>query len=227
MRLLKDIHLQTKQIKETTLYQLIWAVAGFIFITTVFGVIADAVIDGDTQMVDEQILLAINSISSPLLNYIITVITFFGGFAFVLLVTCAIAVFFARRHKWRPAIFAAFAVGGVGVSNSILKLIFQRDRPDLWEWVISESTYSFPSGHSALSFALALTCIILMWHTRWRWLVLVVGAIYVLTIGFTRLYLGVHYPTDVAAGWIVASLWVTIVALILGIIRSPQKPISS
>ena len=67
-----------------------------------------------------------------------------------------------------------------------------------------------------LSSALAFSLVVVMWHTRWRWIVTSLAAAYVVSIGFTRLYLGVHYPTDVVAGWCVSAAWVIIVAVVLG-----------
>jgi undecaprenyl-diphosphatase len=65
-----------------------------------------------------------------------------------------------------------------------------------------------------LSSALALSLVVALWHTRFRWLAIVLGALYIALIGFTRLYLGVHYPTDVAGGWLASLLWVMALAVV-------------
>ena len=92
--------------------------------------------------------------------------------------------------------------------NVCAKLFFSRQRPQLWETIVTEKSFSFPSGHSigSMSFAAALT--LLAWPTRWRWPVAIGALSFAITIGLTRLYLGVHYPSDVAAGWCAALVWV-------------------
>ena len=196
------------------------AVASLFFVTfaAIFGKIASEVMEGETQKVDEALLLAINSVSNSLLDQTIIFITTFGGVAFTAIATVMAALYFWRRRQWRTAVFVLFAVGGALAATSVLKLVFQRDRPSLWNLLVSESTYSFPSGHAALSCTLALTAVILLWHTKRRKLAIIIASIYVAIIGFTRLYLGVHYPTDILAGWLVAGTWVMTVGFIMGII---------
>ena len=157
---------------------------------------------------DAQILLYINSFSSPELDQVMLVITALGNVSTVLIVSFAIATVLYRMQRWKPLAFVALSVIGTLVMNSCMKLLFMRERPELWDLLTHESTYSFPSGHAAMSCALALTVIVLAWNSRWRWPVVGIGIIYVVFVSFSRLYLGVHYPSDILAGWIVASLWV-------------------
>jgi undecaprenyl-diphosphatase len=65
------------------------------------------------------------------------------------------------------------------------------------------------------SSALAFSLIVIFWRTRWRWWIIAAGVLYMVTIGFTRLYLGVHYPTDIIGGWVVSMGWVAIVAAVI------------
>ncbi|RYF27698.1 MAG: phosphatase PAP2 family protein, partial [Chloroflexi bacterium] len=94
-------------------------------------------------------------------------------------------------------------------------MTFERARPDLWQQLITETSFSFPSGHSAGSSALAVCIIALLWRTKWRVPALIIAPLYIVLIGFSRMYLGVHYLTDVIAGWIVGITWVLVVASIL------------
>lgn len=157
---------------------------------------------------DAQILLYINSLSTPWLDSVMLTVTHFGDVATVLLVTFFVASILYRFEKYQQLLFLVTSIAGALVVNSGLKLLFARQRPDLWELLTHESTFSFPSGHAALSSALALSIIILVWKTRWRWLATGVGAVYVIAIGFSRMYLGVHYPSDVLAGWFVSAICV-------------------
>lgn len=175
-----------------------------------FGVIADEVTEGDTLPYDDAILLAINSWSSPVLDAITLVVTEFGGSIAVSIIVLILCSLLARRKKWRGLTFVLVSMIGMLLLNLSLKLLFARDRPDLWAQLITEDSFSFPSGHAMASSALAAVAILLSWHTKWRSFVITGGLIYVLAIGFTRLYLGVHYPTDIIAGWGVSIAWVSI-----------------
>lgn len=191
------------------------ALAGF---GTLFGNFADEVIEKNTLYADEAVLKYINGFATPWLDQLMIVLTSFGGVLAVVTATTILTVLYARRNMWRASLFASFSIGGLLLVNSILKVFYQRERPELWDLLVNEATYSFPSGHSALSFGLALIVCILLWHSRWRWFSLGVAIVYVVAIGFTRLYLGVHYPTDVLAGWLLAIVWVGTVGVLAGVI---------
>ena len=111
-------------------------------------------------------------------------------------------------------LFAAIALGGSALLNIAAKQIFARDRPSLWESIAPEHNYSFPSGHAMGSVTLACVLVLLAWRTRWRWPVTVAMAAFVLLVGLSRIYLGVHYPSDILAGWAVATAWAVAVYLI-------------
>ncbi|MGL5074374.1 MAG: phosphatase PAP2 family protein, partial [Waterburya sp.] len=96
------------------------------------------------------------------------------------------------------------------------KIIVHRARPHLWELVYQiGSDYSFPSGHAMSSMSFALVLIILTWNSSWRWLTVISGSLFVLSIAWTRLYLGVHYPSDIVGGWMIAIAW-SMVVLLMG-----------
>ncbi len=119
----------------------------------------------------------------------------------------------ARRY--RQCLFAAAAIGGSALLNLGTKQLFARERPSLWESIAPEGTYSFPSGHAMGSMTLALVLVMLLWPTRWRWPIVAAMAIFVPMVGLSRIYLGVHYPSDIIAGWLAASVWVVGVYLLV------------
>jgi membrane-associated phospholipid phosphatase len=224
MSVLHDVYTHhDRPVGRTTLNRLFVASAVFLFVMTVFGFIAREVIEGETLPEDRSILLFINHFASPPLDLWMIGITSLGNIASIIALTTAIVILLIYRKRWQALTQVLFGISGALLLNIILKVIFARDRPHLWTWVITESTYSFPSGHAMLTATLALTCIFIAWHTKWRWWVVSVGTLYVLAVGFSRLYLGVHYPTDVLAGWIVALGWVVAVATFLGAIKWPVK----
>lgn len=194
----------------------------FLIGTLLFGYVANQVFDGDADNFDYGILQIVRLIQNPLLNDIANIVTIFGSVAMVGLLTFFLCVYLLQLQKKKQAAFAAISVGGVLIIFSLLKLIFERDRPFLYN-LIYESTYSFPSGHAALSFALAFVVLILTWKSNYR-LAFVTGAtLFIFFIGLSRIYLTVHYPTDVIAGWILAAIWVLVSALTLNIIPPSIK----
>lgn len=191
-------------------------VAFAVFFTAVilFVAIADEVRDGDTLPYDEAVLLAINSKATPLLDALFRSVTDFGSIGVAVIAVAAAALFMKTRHTYR-ALFMAVAVGGATLLNIVLKFIFERPRPELWQQLIVEHSFSFPSGHAMASSALAFSLIVLFWRTKQRYVVVALALVYVLVIGVSRLYLGVHYPTDVLAGWLISGAWVALVAAIM------------
>ena len=113
----------------------------------------------------------------------------------------------ALSRKLREGLFAGIALIGSALLNLGAKQLFARERPSLWESIAPESTFSFPSGHAMGSITLALVLVLLAWHTRWRWWVALPMAAFTLMVGLSRVYLGVHYPSDILAGWAVAFAW--------------------
>lgn len=180
-----------------------------------FVAIADSVQDGETLVYDDAILTAINAQSTPLWDSFFTTSTRFGGGYTIVAVAIGLSILLAVRRSYKAAITVAVGVAGAGIINKTLKLVFERARPDLWEHLVTETSYSFPSGHAMMSSAIALTIIAISWRTRFRWVVLVLGIIYIAIVGFSRLYLGVHYPTDVLAGWLISSVWVLLVVAVV------------
>jgi undecaprenyl-diphosphatase len=183
-----------------------------------FFKIADEVREKEEVRVDSAFLQWLHSGATPTLDRIAIALTSMGSAPAITIAAVLIsATLFRARHR-RAAAFVVASVGGAAIADTLLKLWFQRVRPSLWSPVITELDYSFPSGHSMLSMVLALVIVSLLWQTRWRALSIALAVVYVFVIGLTRLYLGVHFPTDVVAGWCAGSIWVVITAKA---IRSP------
>jgi undecaprenyl-diphosphatase len=187
----------------------------YLFPVLLFAKIATEFPERSTTQADTAMLEWLHRFASPALDQLAVLITNCGGPAgVVVLTTVSVATLFLLRHR-RPAIILLLGVGGAALINTILKLSFQRARPDLWVTVVKETSFSFPSGHAMISAALAFSVMYILWYTRWRWWAVGLGLLYTFTIGLSRLYLGVHYPTDVLAGWAVGFAWVVIVRAVL------------
>jgi membrane-associated phospholipid phosphatase len=131
-------------------------------------------------------------------------------------------VLFIRR-RWRKLAYLITTLLGSIIINRTAKTLLHRVRPHLWESPAPEFDYGFPSGHAMSSMTLVVTLVILTWGSRWGMLVLVTGGIFVLAIGWTRLYLGVHYPSDILAGWVASIAWATGVSLLIKPYRSKRQ----
>lgn len=177
--------------------------------------LADKVGGGGTLAYDEAVLRFVNKFASPELDMVSVGLTQLGGYTGAAVLAAGAGALLWLRNRRSMALFVAVGVGGAIVLNGLLKAVFQRDRPELWERLVTENSYSFPSGHAMASGALALSLIVVLWPTRWRWAGLLVGSVYMLGIGLTRMYLGVHYPTDIVAGWMASAAWVAAVACVV------------
>lgn len=192
-----------------------------------FVSIASFVTQGKTHAFDESTLLAINSISTAPLNATMIVAAHTGDIATVIALTILLSVLLYKKNRHNDILPLAATVAGAITLNAGLKLLFQRDRPELWELLVQESTFSFPSGHALITSALITIVVYLLWRTRLRYTVLAGGVFYGALVSFSRLYLGVHYPTDVVAGWCVGIAWALIVIVAAKLWRQRSASLST
>ncbi|WP_013323247.1 phosphatase PAP2 family protein [Gloeothece verrucosa] len=165
---------------------------------------------------DVPILLFIHTEARSQLDIFAATLTQFGIYWGVVPLIIAIAVTLSFQKKWRAIIYLFITAVGTAIISHTSKLYFHRVRPSLWEHFYPlPPDFSFPSGHALSSMMLFVTLIILTWGTRWFAAVLFIGSFFVLGIGWTRLYLGVHYPTDILGGWMLAIAWSIGVSLIV------------
>lgn len=180
-----------------------------------FQEIAEEILEGEPLPGDNAILRWIYQLASPELTDAMLAVTATGGFIAVPVLMVIFAAGFWYYHRRAKAVILLVTITTLAAMNLVLKLLFERPRPDLRPELVDTSTFAFPSGHAMLSSALAFTLVALLWHSRWRWLVVMFAAVYVSAVGFSRLYLGVHYPTDVIAGWCISGAWVVLVLAVL------------
>ncbi len=192
----------------------VWLAAGLsvsAFVVWAFAELAEEVAEGESRRFDRAVLLWIDSNVPENLDGPMRAITALGYYWAVLpLLAAAVLIFYLKG--WRlSAVLLLVSTGGGVLLTTVLKAVFGRARPDLVETGYTASFYSFPSGHAtvAVGFYGALT-VILAYRAKGvaRWAIAAGGVSLVLLIGFSRLYLGVHYPTDVLAGFLAAPLWV-------------------
>ncbi|MBE9183053.1 phosphatase PAP2 family protein [Oculatella sp. LEGE 06141] len=164
---------------------------------------------------DVPILLAIRSTASPQLDAVAVVLTKLGAFWGMVPAAVVVSFLLLRQRHWRSLTYWLTTLLGSVAINRTAKLLLHRVRPHLWESPAPEFDYGFPSGHAMASMTLVVALVILMWgHRRCGWIV-GVGGLFVLVIGWTRLYLGVHYPSDILAGWAASLAWAIGVSLVI------------
>ena len=187
------------------------------FVIWAFAELADGVVEGESRRFDRAVLLWIHTHSPGWLDGPMRLVTALGYYQVVLpLLVAVVLVFYLKGWRLSATLLLVSTVGSA-LLTTVLKGVFERARPELFNSGYAASFYSFPSGHAtvAVGFYGALT-LILAYRLRGfaRWAVVVVGVSLVLLIGFSRLYLGVHYPTDVLAGFLAAPLWLIFVGVV-------------
>ncbi|OEO28531.1 hypothetical protein VW23_004325 [Devosia insulae DS-56] len=182
-----------------------------------FGLIADAVTDGDTLNLDNAVLMALRTPGDPAdpigpswFVEAVRDITALGSFSVLGIIVILVFVYLLLVGKQRTAWFMGFAVVGGTIISTVLKMLFDRPRPDL-TGVAEVFTASFPSGHATVSAVVFLTIGAMLAESsserQLKRFFVGVAIVLTLLIGVSRIYLGVHYPTDVLAGWSLGAAW--------------------
>lgn len=172
-----------------------------------FGELAEDVLEGEFFAADIPLMRLARAASGPGLDTAFLVLSALGFAWGVVPADILLTLGLALWRRWADAAFVAVATAGSGLLNLVAKHSFQRQRPALWDSIAPEPTYSFPSAHAMGSATLACVLVVLCWPTRARWPVLAAAVLFVLGVGASRVYLGVHYPSDIAAGWAAALAW--------------------
>ncbi|XWK87080.1 MAG: phosphatase PAP2 family protein [Phormidium sp.] len=164
---------------------------------------------------DQPILLAIHQTSRRQLDLLSVNLTKFGSIKIVFPIVLLISLILLFQKQWRSLTFLLTTATATTIINRTAKVIMHRARPHLWQSPAPELDYAFPSGHAMTSMTLVAALVILTWGTIWCLPILIFGSLFVLAIGWTRLYLGVHFPSDILAGWTVAVAWAIGVSLLI------------
>ncbi|MBD2521138.1 phosphatase PAP2 family protein [Nostoc sp. FACHB-133] len=166
---------------------------------------------------DEAILLLIQKLHTPLRDRIMLGITFLGDPLVMLISSLGLAISPLYSNRRRQATILGIAGVGAILLNCLMKIFFGRARPVLWKHIINVGQHSFPSGHAMVSIVIyGFTGYILAKQfPEWRFWIYGLTVFLVAAIGFSRLYLGVHWLTDVTAGYAAGLVWLIACILIL------------
>ncbi len=192
-----------------------------------FLTIGGEVGESDTLPTDRKLLLLLRAPGHPAdpigphwFEEAMRDVTALGGFTVLTLVTIVGASVLAFYGKTRQAVVFVGTVLAAELSSDLLKLVYNRARPDLVPHGSYVYSHSFPSGHSTLSAATYLTLVSVIAtldpHRHAKAFLFAIAGLVVLSIGFSRVYLGVHWPSDVLAGWALGAAWALAARLVLG-----------
>ena len=180
--------------------------------------LADVASEGETHALDERLIRAFRDSNDPAhpvgpvwVEEAVRDITALGGVTVLAIVTLAVAGYVAIRRQYHALAFLLGSVCGGGLLAFFLKHVFDRPRPELVPPLVKADGSSFPSGHSLASAVVYLTLGALLARLvkpmRLKLYFLALALFLTFLVGLSRIYLGVHYPTDVLAGWIMGLLW--------------------
>ncbi len=175
----------------------------------VFAGLAVAVLEHEALAFDQAILTWMAQHASPPLTQLMLVITASASLPFFIVVLVLIGVLAWQDHRadWLALVVA---VAGAGIFNLIAKQVFERARPALYPALTYAPGYSFPSGHSQAALAFyGVLAYLLAGHVarKWRFWLFLAAAVWVVLVGVSRIYLEVHYPSDVLAAYAVTVPW--------------------
>lgn len=196
----------------------------------VFMELADEILEGEGLHYDETLFLALRSaadtndpIGPPWLEEAAIELTALGGYPVIILMTLVVAGYLGVVAQRGAAIYVILSVAGGSLLSAVLKEFFNRPRPDFVEQLDAVHTASFPSGHAMVGTVTYLTLgalIIRFARTRGETIyVLCVVAFIAALVGLTRVYTGVHWPSDVLAGWALGISWAAFVWCVIGVIQ--------
>ncbi len=197
-----------------------------------FATIAQEVLEKETYAFDTSILLALKKLHTPLLDRVMLGFTFLGEPKFLLVICVSLSIMLLVRHHRSEATTIAIAGAGAIGLNILLKQLFSRPRPQLWERTVKVDFYSFPSGHAMVSMVMygLLGYFLASRFPKQRWWIYSFTILLVAVIGLSRLYLGVHWPTDIIAGYTAGLVWLLACILSLEVwkqfrssVRNPKE----
>lgn len=168
----------------------------------VAGFIAEDIWDKDRFHFEEPLMLWVHQHWGAALQLPAVMLHHIGKAAVATPITLLFASWFYLRKQRGYAVFVVLAALLPTMVMSVAKQFFGRTRPELWPRIVQETSASFPSGHSTFAAALATMVVLIYWQSPHRKWIVAAAAAFAVMMGFSRIVLGVHYPTDVLVGWI-------------------------
>jgi membrane-associated phospholipid phosphatase len=204
--------------RKTWLFLLLGLTVSAVMLTAFFHLAEEAVWAHEMDLFDSISVWVVRYYASPTLDKIMLGFTDIGSAYFYGLVTPVLLLGLAVYRRWWDSLAVSFCLGGGSLLNILLKNIFARSRPDVLP-IIAETGYSFPSGHAMVALCFygiaAFLLSRLLPTLRGKVMVFILTGVLVMLIGISRIYLGVHYPSDVLAGYFAGSTWLAVCISVL------------
>lgn len=201
-----------------------FAVSAILF----FAWIAEEVFEGESTTFDNTIREFIHKFAADRLTAMMQVFSFLGSTVFISTASLLLVLLFIFKRQSRAAVLLAIVMIGAIILNYTLKINFGRMRPVPYFDTPLPDSFSFPSGHSLFSACFyGISTWLLLSRAAGGYLKLtisVAAGLIILFVGVSRIYLGVHYPTDVIAGYVAAFVWLTSVTWTNGVIAAERPP---
>jgi undecaprenyl-diphosphatase len=196
----------------------------------IFGYIAFAIGNESIAPFDTAVIGFVQGLEAKWLTTFMKLISWIGsGYVVAPIAVIGFVVLFFVLHNRPQAFLFIVVIAGSVVFNSLLKKYFKRERPDIHQ-IIEENGFSFPSGHSMMALALYAIIAFIAWRyvksLGGRVVLLLLSAFMIIIIGTSRIYLGVHYPSDVVGGFAVSAFWVTIAITVYWYLQNKRKVVS-
>lgn len=202
---------------------LVWAAIAFILML-LFLVFTSEVRESDAGqpelvgMIDKSVAEVLSKTRSQTLTNIFIEISALGSVSFLTIAVILGVLFFSLSKNYLAGVFLVITTSSAGLLSQTLKGFFERPRPSLERHLVFVDGFSYPSGHSlgSAAFYLMLALLVSEFYPgrTQRLIIFFVSTMLILLIGFSRIYLGVHYPTDVAAGILLGAIWALLSAII-------------
>jgi len=203
-----------KRLGLTLLAGLVCAAGALIFLAT----LADEIAEGDAAQFDDWVRDGIHGFATPAVTFAMRGVTILGGPLVLFSLSLVVGLGFFVKKNYRAMMLLIATIVGSSLLNDVLKLSFHRTRPLPFFDITAPNSYSFPSGHALMSFCFYSSMAALISRRSKsrtvRVMVWVLAALLIAAIGLSRIYLGVHYPSDVVAGYAAAFIWVMFIVIV-------------
>lgn len=179
-----------------------------------FFVLTHFVLSEGTLSIDVKLAKMVYTLESPFLTSVMSLVSFLGSTGPVIVISLILMVVLYKTvgNRREILLFVVVSIGSV-LLNILLKHLFQRERPSLIQ-IVAETGFSYPSGHSMAALSLYGITTFLFWKhikkSSRRKLLIAASTMIIMTMGFSRVYLGVHYPTDIIGGYLISGFWLAL-----------------
>ncbi|WP_160117554.1 phosphatase PAP2 family protein [Filibacter tadaridae] len=192
-----------------------------------FSYIATSISNKSIAHFDNAVIAFVQGLEAPWLTVVMKGVTWIGsGFGVVLITLVVFVVLFFKFRFRKQAYFLLIVIAGTVLFNTILKHYFERERPTIHR-IMDANGFSFPSGHSMMAFSLYVIIAYIAWRNvktvASRVLLVLFAGFMIIMIGSSRIYVGVHYPSDVVGGIVASALWLTIAISVYAIYQGPRE----